>query len=98
VKSANIDPQKKAGDLLDAEINDIRSEIDRNYKVEGDLRRDVQQDIQRLTSIGCYRGNRHRLGLPVRGQRTSTNSRTRRGRGKTISVGRKAKEGARKGH
>lgn len=98
LKAAQIDPTKRAGELMDSEINEIRAEIDRNYKVEGDLRREIQQDIQRLIAIGSYRGLRHRQGLPVRGQRTRTNARTRKGRSKTISVGRKAKEGALRGH
>jgi small subunit ribosomal protein S13 len=98
LKATGVNPQKRARDLTDDEINRIRTEIDRNYKVEGDLRREIQQNIQRLISIGCYRGMRHRLGLPVRGQRTKTNARTRKGPRKTIGVGRKAKEAARKGH
>jgi len=98
LKATGVNPYKRMGELTDDEISRIRSEIDRNYRVEGDLRREIQQNIQRLMSIGCYRGLRHRMGLPVRGQRTKTNARTRKGPKKTIGVGRKAKEAARKGH
>src|SRR5690606_27536892 len=76
---AKIDPTKKVDDLTDAEVKTIRDVIDADYKVEGDLRREVQMNIKRLMDLGCYRGLRHRKGLPVRGQRTHTNSRTRKG-------------------
>ena len=76
---AKIDPTKKVDDLSDAEVKTIRDVIDAEYKVEGDLRREVQMNIKRLMDLGCYRGLRHRKGLPVRGQRTHTNSRTRKG-------------------
>jgi small subunit ribosomal protein S13 len=76
---ANIDPTRKVDDLTDAEVKTIRDVIDADYKVEGDLRREVQMNIKRLMDLGCYRGLRHRKGLPVRGQRTHTNSRTRKG-------------------
>ena len=74
-----IDWTKKTDDLSAEEVNLIRNEIEKNYKVEGDLRREVAANIKRLMDIGCYRGLRHRRGLPVRGQRTHTNARTRKG-------------------
>ena len=92
VANLRIDPAIKVADLTENEINLIRNEIGASYIVEGDLRRSVDQNIKRLSDISCYRGLRHRRGLPARGQRTSTNARTRKGRAKTISVGRKAKE------
>jgi small subunit ribosomal protein S13 len=78
-KKANIPETKKVEELSDAEIKVIRDILDADYKVEGDLRREVQLNIKRLMDLGCYRGLRHRKGLPVRGQRTHTNSRTRKG-------------------
>ena len=91
-KSANdilaktgIDPDTRAKDLTDDYIAKLRDEIEENYKVEGDLRRDVALDIKRMVEINCYRGIRHRKGLPVRGQRTKTNARTRKGPAKTIA-------------
>ena len=91
-KSANdilaqtgIDPDKRAKDLTDEDVAKIRDEIEANYTVEGDLRRDVALDIKRMVEINCYRGIRHRKGLPVRGQRTKTNARTRKGPAKTIA-------------
>jgi small subunit ribosomal protein S13 len=96
VADLRIDPAIKVADLTENEINLIRNEIGASYIVEGDLRRSVDQNIKRLSDISCYRGLRHRRGLPARGQRTSTNARTRKGRAKTISVGRKAKEVGRK--
>jgi small subunit ribosomal protein S13 len=90
-------PPKKAQDLDEAEISRLRETINRDYKVEGDLRREVELNLKRLMDINSYRGFRHRRQLPARGQRTSTNARTRKGKAKTISVGRKAKEAARKG-
>ena len=77
---AGIPYHKKAEELSDQEVKRIREIIDRNYKVEGDLRREVAMNIKRLMDMGCYRGLRHRRGLPVRGQRTHTNARTRKGR------------------
>lgn len=77
--SAHVDPGKKSDELTDAEINAIRGVIDQGFKVEGDLRREVAMSIKRLMDLGCYRGLRHRKGLPVRGQRTHTNARTRKG-------------------
>jgi small subunit ribosomal protein S13 len=79
LKKLNIDPERKTDDLSEAEITDIRKVIDNNYKVEGELRTEVSMNIKRLMDLGCYRGLRHRKSLPVRGQRTSTNARTRKG-------------------
>ncbi len=100
VEEAGVDPGTRVHALTEDEINRLRTIVENNYKVEGDLRREVQVDIKRLMDIGSYRGLRHRRNLPVRGQRTSTNARTRRGgykAKKIISVGRKAKETARRG-
>ena len=83
--STGIDPDKRAKDLTEDEIAKLRDEIENNYKVEGDLHREVALDIKRLIEINCYRGIRHRKGLPVRGQRTKTNARTRKGPAKTIA-------------
>ena len=80
-----IEPEKLARELSDQEVSQIGSVIDGNYIVEGALRRQVQQNIQRLRDIRCYRGDRHRRGLPVRGQRTRCNARTRKGRRKTVA-------------
>ncbi len=77
--STGVDWSRNIDDLSDAEVNEIRKELEGNYKVEGDLRREVVSNIKRLMDIGCYRGLRHRRGLPVNGQRTKTNSRTRKG-------------------
>lgn len=79
LETTGVDWTKNADDLSPEEANSIRKEIEANHKVEGDLRRDVTANIKRLMDIGCYRGLRHRKGLPVRGQRTHTNSRTRKG-------------------
>jgi len=83
--AAEVDPARKSDDLTDDEVNKIRREIDTNFKVEGDLRREVTQHIKRLVDLGCYRGMRHRRNLPVRGQRTHTNARTRKGPRKTVA-------------
>ena len=91
--SANIDESKKVKDWNDDEINAIRSFINNELKVEGALRSEQQLAIKRLMDIGCYRGVRHRKGLPVRGQRTKTNSRTRKGRKKTVANKKKAPKG-----
>lgn len=80
-----IDPNKRARDLTDDEIVLLRDFIEGNFKVEGDLRREVQADIRRKVEIGCYQGIRHRRGLPVRGQRTRTNARTRKGPKRTVA-------------
>ena len=85
-----IDPNTKARDLTDDEVSRIRELVDREFVVEGDLRREVRQNIQRLIEINCYRGVRHRRGLPVRGQRTKTNARTKRGARRTVAGKRKA--------
>jgi small subunit ribosomal protein S13 len=86
---AGINPDTRIKDLTDDQVNDIRKVIDESYKVEGDLRREVALNIKRLTEIGCYRGLRHRKGLPVRGQRTKTNARTRKGPRKLVSKSKK---------
>jgi small subunit ribosomal protein S13 len=82
---ANVDPARKSDDLTAEEQVRIRQVIDSDYEVEGDLRREVQQNIKRLMDLGCYRGIRHRRGLPVRGQRTHTNARTRKGPRKIVA-------------
>ena len=87
----NLDPNTRVRDLTDEEVNKIRAYIDTNFKVEGDLRREVAQDIKRKIEIGCYQGVRHRRGLPVRGQRTHTNARTRKGPKKTVAGKKKVK-------
>jgi small subunit ribosomal protein S13 len=81
----NIPPQRRVSELTDSEVLQIREVIDRDYMVEGDLRRDVAINIKRLMDLGCYRGLRHRRQLPVRGQRTHTNARTRKGKAKPIA-------------
>ncbi len=86
-----LSPDTKVRDLTDEEVTRLRAYIDENLEVEGDLRRDRQQAIKRLSEIGAYRGIRHRRGLPVRGQRTKTNARTRKGPKKTVGRGKKAK-------
>lgn len=90
-----VDPDKRVRDLTEAEVTTLREVIDRNYRVEGDLRREVQMNIKRLMEIGCYRGLRHRRNLPVHGQRTRTNARTKRGAKKTVP-GRGRRRGAKK--
>jgi small subunit ribosomal protein S13 len=82
---AEVNPDTDVKDLTEAEVVRLREFIDSNYRVEGDLRRHVSQDIKRLMDIGCYRGLRHRRGLPVNGQRTRTNARTRKGPKKTVA-------------
>jgi len=82
---ANIDGATRTDQLSESEVQQIRERLERDYKVEGDLRRDVSQNIKMLMDIGCYRGLRHRRGLPVRGQRTHTNARTRKGPKKTVA-------------
>jgi len=96
VNVSTVNPSTKSQDLTEDEISRIREVIDRDCKVEGDLKREIEMNIRRLQDVGSYRGLRHRRSLPVRGQRTSTNARTRKGRARTISVGRKAKEVARR--
>jgi len=87
---ANVDYDKKVNEWNDDEINAIRLAITENYKVEGELRSEIQLNIKRMMDIGCQRGIRHRLGLPLRGQRTKNNSRTRKGRKKTVANKKKA--------
>jgi small subunit ribosomal protein S13 len=86
IKTCGLDESKKADDLTDDEIKTLSQVLQSNYRIEGDLRREVQQNIRRLISIGSYRGSRHRRGLPCRGQRTSTNARTRKGPKKTVGA------------
>jgi small subunit ribosomal protein S13 len=90
LKNANVSPDTRTDDLADSEISAIRNVIDKDQKVEGDLRRDVSMSIKRLMDIGAYRGLRHRKGLPVRGQRTHTNGRTRKGPRRAIAGKKKA--------
>lgn len=85
LSEAGVDPDKKAGEMTDQEVSQVSSVIDAGYLVEGALRRQVQQHVQRLRDIRAYRGERHRRGLPVRGQRTRCNARTRKGRKKTVA-------------
>lgn len=84
-EKVGIPPERRVSQLTDAEVLQIRETIDRDYTVEGDLRREVQMNIKRLMDLGCYRGLRHRKGLPVRGQRTHTNARTRKGKAVAIA-------------
>ncbi|MEM8700698.1 MAG: 30S ribosomal protein S13 [Pseudomonadota bacterium] len=85
IEKNNIDASRRVNELSDSEVLSIRETIDRDYMVEGDLRRDTAMNIKRLMDLGCYRGLRHRRGLPVRGQRTHTNARTRKGPAKPIA-------------
>ena len=91
-EATGIDQSTRTRDLTDEEINKIRAHIDQNIKVEGDLKREVQQDIKRKMEIGSYQGLRHRKGLPVRGQRTHTNARTRKGPKKTVAGKKKVRK------
>jgi small subunit ribosomal protein S13 len=91
-EKAGVDPQRHARDLSDEDIARIATILDKDYTVEGPLRRQLHQNIQRLKEIGCYRGIRHRRGLPVRGQRTRTNARTRKGPRKTVAGKKGVKE------
>jgi small subunit ribosomal protein S13 len=95
LNQTQINPDTRIKDLSEAEVSALREMIEKNYIVEGDLRREVTLNIKRLTEIGCYRGLRHRRNLPVRGQRTRTNSRTRKGPRKTVA-GRGRRRGAKK--
>jgi small subunit ribosomal protein S13 len=88
--ATRVNPDARVKDLTEEEVSRLREFIDRNYKVEGDLRREVDMNIKRLIEINCYRGIRHRRNLPVRGQRTRTNARTRRGVRKTVAGRKKA--------
>ena len=85
VKKVNLGDERRVNDLTDAEVLQIREIIDRDYRVEGDLRRETAMNVKRLMDLGCYRGLRHRRNLPVRGQRTHTNARTRKGPAKAIA-------------
>jgi small subunit ribosomal protein S13 len=89
LRDANVNPDTRVKDLTESDVNNLRSIIEKQYQVEGDLRREVQMNIKRLMEIGSYRGLRHRKGLPVRGQRTRTNARTRKGPPKTAGSGRR---------
>jgi len=91
-EATGIEPNTRVRDLTDEEVNKIRAHIDGALKVEGDLRRDVSQNIKRKMEIGCYQGLRHRRGLPVRGQRTHTNARTRKGPKKTVAGKKKVRK------
>jgi small subunit ribosomal protein S13 len=91
IEATGVNPATRVKDLTEAEILGIRSWIDANARTEGDLRREVSQDIKRKMEIGCYQGLRHRRGLPVRGQRTQTNARTRKGPKRTVAGKKKAK-------
>ena len=90
LEKAKVNPDKKVGDLTEEEVAEIRSVLQADYKVEGALRSEIQQNIKRLMDIGAYRGVRHRKSLPARGQRTRTNSRTRKGKRKTVAGKKKA--------
>ncbi|HHU07509.1 MAG TPA: 30S ribosomal protein S13 [Clostridiaceae bacterium] len=85
LKASGVNPDIRVKDLTDEDVSKIRETIDNSYTVEGDLRRETAMNIKRLTEIGCYRGRRHRSGLPVRGQRTKTNARTRKGPRRTMA-------------
>lgn len=85
LKETGVNPETRVKDLTEEEVSELRNYITKNFTVEGDLRRKVALDIKRLTEIGCYRGIRHRRGLPVRGQKTKTNARTRKGPKKTMA-------------
>lgn len=89
LKTANVNPDVRVKDLTEAEVGRIREIIEKDYKVEGDLRREVAQNVNRLKEVGCYKGTRHKLGLPVHGQRTKTNSRTKRSKKGVAPSGKK---------
>jgi small subunit ribosomal protein S13 len=91
-EAAGVDPSTRVKDLTDAEVAELRSQVEENFKIEGDLRREVNQNIKRKMEIGCYQGLRHRRGLPVRGQRTHTNARTRKGPKKTVAGKKKVRK------
>jgi small subunit ribosomal protein S13 len=90
VERARVNPDTRVKDLTEEEISRLREVIEKNHRVEGDLRREIQLNIKRMTEIGCYRGVRHRRNLPVHGQRTRTNARTKRGARKTVAGRKKA--------
>lgn len=89
ITSAKVNPDTRVRNLAEEEVNKLREIIEKNHQVEGDLRREIAMNIKRLIEIGCYRGLRHRRGMPVRGQRTKTNARTRKGPRKTVGIRRK---------
>ncbi|ERI95339.1 30S ribosomal protein S13 [Clostridiales bacterium oral taxon 876 str. F0540] len=89
LKETGVNPDTRVRDLTEEEVNALRDYVNKNFKVEGDLRRDIALSIKRLVEIGCYRGMRHRKGLPVRGQRTKTNARTRKGPKRAIGAKKK---------
>ena len=91
LQEAEVAPEIRVKDLTEDQVNKLRRVIEGNYRIEGDLKRQVSMNVTRLMDIGCYRGLRHRRGLPVRGQRTSTNARTRKGPRRTVGVKRSAK-------
>ncbi len=91
LQEAEVAPEIRVKDLTEDQVNKLRRAIEGNYRIEGDLKRQVSMNVKRLMDIGCYRGLRHRRGLPVRGQRTSTNARTRKGPRRTVGVKRSAK-------
>jgi small subunit ribosomal protein S13 len=93
IAELSLNPAKRVKDLTEEEVNKINSLITKNIKVEGDLRREIQGNIKRLIEIGSYRGSRHRRNLPVRGQRSKTNARTRRGKRKTVGAGKASTPG-----
>jgi small subunit ribosomal protein S13 len=97
IAELSLDPAKRVKDLTEEEVNKINSLITKNLKVEGDLRREIQANIKRLIEIGSYRGLRHRRSLPVRGQRSKTNARTRRGKRKTVGAGKATAVAGKKG-
>lgn len=92
VAAANVSPEIRVKNLTEDEVHRLQTVINQDFKVEGDLRREISQNIKRLVDIGCYRGMRHRKGLPARGQRTKTNARTRKGPRKTVGSGKKSLE------
>lgn len=92
LSAAHVNPDTRVRNLTEEEVTRLREYVERNYKVEGDLRRDISMDIRRLIEIGSFRGLRHKKNLPVRGQRTRTNARTRKGRRKTVGSGRRRLE------
>lgn len=91
LSKANVDPDTRVKNLTESEISHLREVLERDFRVEGDLRRQISMNIRRLSEIGCYRGIRHRRGLPVRGQQTQTNARTRKGPRRTVGAKRKKK-------
>ena len=92
IEAAGVNPEQRIKDLSDSDVNKLRQEIEKTYRVEGALRTEVAMNIKRLMDIGSYRGTRHRRGLPVRGQRTHTNARTRKGPKKTVAGRKKARK------